>query len=160
MVKRPSAPCNKVGCAAAWPSMEARGNVPPMITKILFTAAVIAIVYLLARTRTRRSGALQRHEALIAPRSARPAPATSGERIPRYLAYALLGTMLAGSAAFIFMDWRDQYRVVIVRVINTNNGNSVTYQARRGDVKDRSLETIDGRRVVLASVERLEFGTR
>lgn len=131
-----------------------------MITKILFTAAVIAIVYLLARTRSRRSGALQRPRVRTLPRSAPSAPAVPGERLPRYLAYALLGIMLAGSTVFIFMEWRDQYRVVTVRVINTNNGNSVTYQARRGDVKDRSLETIDGRRVVLAAVERLEFGAR
>jgi len=50
--------------------------------------------------------------------------------------------------------------VVSVRVINANTGSSVSYQARRGDVKDRSLETVDGRRVVLAAVERLEFGER
>lgn len=131
-----------------------------MITKILFTAAVIAIVYLLARTRAQGSRELQRHQTPTAAGSAESAPMTSGERMPRYLAYILLGTMLAGSTTFIFMDWRDQYRVVTVRVINTNNGNSVTYQARRGDVKDRSLQTIDGRRVVLAAVERLEFGAR
>jgi len=160
MVKRPPAPCNKVGCAAAWPWIEVRGNVAPMITKILFTAAVIAIVYLLARSRAQRTQAVQRQEARSAPRPAQPAPAAAGERMPRYLAYALLGIMLAGSGTFIFMEWRDQYRVVTVRVINTNNGNSVIYQARRGDVKDRSLETLDGRRVVLAAVERLEFGER
>lgn len=132
-----------------------------MITKILFTAAVIAIVYLLARSRAQRTQAVQRQEARSAPRTAQRAQAAApGERMPRYLAYALLGLMLAGSGTFIFMEWRDQYRVVTVRVINTNNGNSVLYRARRGDVKDRSLETLDGRRVVLAAVERLEFGER
>ncbi len=140
--------------------MEAHGNVPLMITKIFFTAAVIAIVYLLARTRAQRGRAVQRHEARTTPRSAHSVPAVTGERMPRYLAYALLGTMLAGSATFIFLEWRDQYRVVTVRVINTNNGNSVTYQARRGDVKGRSLETLGGRRVILATVERLEYGAR
>jgi hypothetical protein len=130
-----------------------------MITKILFTAAVIAIVYLLAKGRTQRSQAAPRREALSGPSKPRDR-AAAHDRLPHYLAYTLLGVMLAGSGGFIFMEWRDQYRIVTVRVINTNTGNSVTYQARRGDVADRSLETIDGRRVVLAEVERLEFGER
>ena len=129
-----------------------------MITKILFTAAVIAVVYLLARNRSQRTQAVQRQEALPASASAPQAPKATADPLPRYLAYALLGIMLAGSSLFIFLEWRDQYQVVSVRVINTNTGSSVTYQARRGDVKDRSLETVDGRRVVLASVERLELG--
>ena len=130
-----------------------------MITKILFTAAVIAIVYLLAKGRTQRRQAPPRREALSGPRKPQDRAAAHG-RLPQYLAYTLLGVMLAGSGSFIFMEWRDQYRIVTVRVINTNTGTSVTYQARRGDVADRSLDTIDGRRVVLAEVERLEFGER
>lgn len=129
-----------------------------MITKILFTAAVIAIVYLLARSRSRRTQAVRRLEAPSATRPVQPAPAAPVDKLPRYLAYALLGIMLAGSGLFIFLEWRDQYQVVSVRVINTNTGSSITYQARRGDVKDRSLETLDGRRVVLAAVDRMELG--
>lgn len=125
-----------------------------MITKILFTAAVIALVYLVARNR----GTTVKGEAL------KQIPATAeinrndDTRIPRYLAYAFLGLMLAGSGVFIFLQWQDQYRVVTVRVVNTNTGKSVDYRARRGDVQERSFETLDGRRVVLAAVERLELG--
>lgn len=130
-----------------------------MITKILFTAAVIAIVYLLAKGRAQRGQAKTRRDALPGPTKSQDR-AVSPDRLPHYLAYALLGVMLAGSGIFIFTEWSDQYRVVTVRVINTNTGNTVTYEARRGDVRDRSLETTDGRRVVLAEVERLEFGGR
>ena len=130
-----------------------------MIGKILFTAAVIAIVYLLAKGRGRRQQSVRHQESLPGPHKTN-SRVDSPDRIPRFLGYILLGIMLAASCTFIFMEWRDQYRVVTVRVINTNTGGSVTYQARRGDVDDRSLETIDGRRVVLAEVERMELGER
>ncbi len=125
-----------------------------MIIKILFTAAVIALVYLVARNRDAAG-----RRATVAGRPARLAkPELADTRVPRYLSYGLLGIMLAGSSVFIFLEWRDQYRVVSVRVVNTNTGQSVDYRARRGDVADRSFETLDGRRVVLAAVERLEVG--
>jgi len=127
-----------------------------MITKILFTAAVIAIVYLFASQKTRARGQIpspSRREAL--PKGT-PAPEPTAQ-LPRYLAYALLGIMLLGSGSFIFLEWRDQYRVVSVKVVNTNTGRSETFRARRGDVEDRAFETLDGRRVVLSDVERLEL---
>jgi len=131
-----------------------------MITKILFTAAVIAVVYLFASSRNRGTSVTREPKALPAASRDSKAPAAGNERVPRYLAYALLGLMLAGSGLFIFLEWRDQYQVVNVRVINSDTGSSVTYRARLGDVKDRSLETIDGRRVVLAAVERLVVGEK
>jgi hypothetical protein len=127
-----------------------------MIGKILLTAAVIAAVVLFARSRSERRNAAPRR----APARLAAAPHTpAAERLPRYLAYALLLLMLGGSAVFVFLEWRDQYRVVTVRVVNTNTGSSVIYQARRGEVEDRSFETLDGRRIVLAAVERLELGS-
>ncbi len=125
-----------------------------MISKILFTAAVIALVYLVARHRgaAGQSGVPTRRQGQA------PVSTPVDTRVPRYLAYGLLGIMLAGSSVFVFLEWRDQYRVVNVRVVNTNTGQGVDYRARRGDVQDRSFETLDGRRVVLAAVERLEMG--
>ncbi len=128
-----------------------------MITKILFTAAVIAVVFLFAsgKTRGRQMPAQPAQRKLPEQPGAAP-PDT--QNLPRYLAYAILGIMLLGSGGFIFLEWQDQYRVVSVRVINTNTGRSETFQARRGDVEDRAFETLDGRRVVLSQVERLELG--
>jgi hypothetical protein len=125
-----------------------------MLTKILFTAAVIAVVYLLARGRADRVRAIARDPEQRPQDRPRAAP----DRTTRWLAYGVLGIMLAGSAGFLFLEWRDSYRVVTVRVINTNSGRSVSFQARRRDVQDRSFETLDGRRIVLAAVERLELG--
>lgn len=125
-----------------------------MISKILFTAAIIALVYWLAKNRTQRTRDVQAREAPRAP--ARQLPAAS--RAPRLLAYGLLIIMLSGSLGFIYLQWRDRYQIISIRVINTNTGGSVNYQARRGDVEQRSFETLDGRRVVLAAVERMELG--
>ena len=44
-----------------------------------------------------------------------------------------------------------------MRVINANTGEGVTYQARREDVAGRSFRTLDGRRITLADVERMEL---
>lgn len=79
-------------------------------------------------------------------------------RLPRIAAWSLIGVMLGGSALMLYVQWEDGYRVVPVRVINTNTGRSVTYQARRAEVGERSFRTIDGTRVTLAEVERLELG--
>ncbi len=128
-----------------------------MLTKILFTAAVIAVVYLLAKNRSQSgSDAPGQPVARVTDQSGEPSSQQS-QKLPRYLAYGLLFIMLAGSGSFVFMEWRDQYRVVMVRVVNTNTGRAVEYEARRGDVEERSFETLDGRRVVLADVERLEL---
>lgn len=126
-----------------------------MITKILFTAAVIAIVYLVAKNRSQGAGGAPSARSI--PPAGRTRRSAKPDPLLRYLAYGLLGVMLLGSGTFIFMEWQDQYRVITVRVINTNTGDALTYQARRGDVKDRSFSTLDGRRVVLAAVERLEL---
>ena len=125
-----------------------------MLTKILFTAAVIALVYLVARTRADRVRAVGRVSDDRRPPARRKLP----NPVMRFMAYGVLGIMLAGSGLFLFLEWQDNYRVVTVRVINANSGQGVSYQARRGDVGDRSFETLDGRRVVLAAVERLELG--
>jgi len=130
-----------------------------MITKILFTAAVIVIAYLYIKGRDgeRRSPGSAPVEQKS---SAELSGVGSDGRLRRYMAYALLGVMLAGSGLFIFLEWQDQYRVVTVKVINTNTGTSVTYRARRGAIDGRGFETLDGRRVLLADVERMELGER
>jgi hypothetical protein len=128
-----------------------------MITKLLLTAFVIGIVYLLAKKRAQgMPGAPpSRRDMTAAALERQPTP-----RLPRLLAYSLLVIMLGASAVFIFLQWREQYSIVTILVVNTNTGGSVTYQARRGDVTDRSFNTTDGRRVVLAAVERMELSDR
>ena len=127
-----------------------------MITKILFTLAIVGLGYLYF-LRSRR-------QQLI--RSAQPKAAASVSQANdepksgslRLAAYGLIVFMILASGVFLYLEWRDQYRIVDLRVINTHTGESVSYQARRGDVDDRVFETLDGRVVRLADIERLEMG--
>lgn len=118
-----------------------------MISKILFTAAVIAGVIFLARFRYRRVAA--------APAAARaPVPAMRG--MMRWLAAAVVLLMISGTALYLYLDWRAATEVLEVRVIDARSGRVVTYEAYRGDVEQRSFRTLDGRRVTLAETERME----
>ncbi len=130
-----------------------------MITKILFTAAIIAIALLFAGSKARDRRVQEQAPRRVTGPAEPPPTVAAGLKPARYLAYGLLGIMLLGSGSFIFLEWRDQYRVVSVRVTNTNTGRSETFRARRGDVEDRAFETLDGRRIVLSDVERLELGS-
>jgi hypothetical protein len=64
--------------------------------------------------------------------------------------------MLAGTGLYLFEGWEAGRRPVTVRVINANTGAVVTYQVSPKDVTGRSFQTLDGRRVTLADVERME----
>jgi len=126
-----------------------------MLGKILFTAGLVAVLYLALRARFRAGHIAQSKPSTRGVGGSRP---VDDARLPRIAAWSLIGVMLGGSALMLYVQWEDGYRVVPVRVINTNTGRSVTYQARRAEVGERSFRTIDGTRVTLAEVERLELG--
>lgn len=125
-----------------------------MITKLLLTLGVIAIAWLVLRNRSRRGqvAAGERAAQLAAPAERRR------DGAPRLAAYTLVVFMILGSGLFLYFQWRDEYRIVTVEVINTQTGHSVSYQARRGDVDARSFLTLDGRQVNVAETERIEMG--
>ncbi len=120
-----------------------------MFSKIFITLAVILGIYWVIRTRRRRGGG----QAAGSQSPPQP-PMISRERV-RALAYGLLVAMVSGSLLWLYWDWEAGRGVVSVQVINANTGAIVIYQARRADVAGRHFTTLDGRRVVLAEVERL-----
>lgn len=122
-----------------------------MFMKLLLTALVVAGAFLAIRMRARRPREVRVQPELL------PPPA---ERSPllRLGAYGLLVIMLGGAGFYLYHQWRDAYQVVKVRVIDTRSGQTVVYQAYKGDVAGRSFQTVDGRTVALAEVERLELG--
>jgi len=120
-----------------------------MLLKILLTAAIILGAMLFLRKRTHRV------QQTAVPASPQPQPPQS--RVPHYAAYGLVSIMLAGALYFVYLEWVESYQIVTVRVIDTRSGNTVSYEAYRGDVAERSLLTLDGKMVSLAEVERMEF---
>lgn len=129
--------------------MGQHDRVAAMLLKILLTAAVILGAMLFLRKRVHR---VQQPVSSVA---SQPRPPQS--RLPHYAAYGLVSIMLAGALYFVYLEWRDSYQIVTVRIIDTRSGNTVNYEAYRGDVAERSLLTLDGRMVSLAEVERMEF---
>ncbi len=114
-----------------------------MLTKIVFTLAVIGLVILVVRFRGRPARA--------------PAPQKKpGSPWVKGLALGVVGIMLAGSALTLWLFWRDAHQVMQVRIIDSRSGRVSEYQAYRGSVQEHSFETVDGRQVHLAATERME----
>jgi hypothetical protein len=121
-----------------------------MITKILFTIAIIATVIFVSRYRSGRRG-----RPLRIPSAAGPAPSRSPVPM-RLAAYAAIGLIIAATALWLLLEWRSAHEILRVRVINSATGSASEYEAYRSDIGQRSFRTVDGRRVNLAEVERLE----
>ena len=122
-----------------------------MITKVLFTIAIVGAVIFF----TRYAGARQnpRRSAV----QARPAVGQSRGAAPvRLAAYVVIALMIAAAALWLVLEWRSAHEILQVRVINSATGAAVEYEAYRRDIDGRSFRTVDGRRVDLAEVERLE----
>lgn len=70
--------------------------------------------------------------------------------------YVFMIIMVVAAAVMIYLEVADNYATVTVHVINTQTGLRHSYQARRDDVKASSFTTIDGRKVFVAGIERVE----
>jgi hypothetical protein len=128
-----------------------------MFTKLLILTLVVLGVWVAFRVRTTppptpRPPAHRRPSPTL---PTRPGWLPAGA--PRALAYGLVSMMLAAAGLYLFEGWEARRRPVTVRVINANTGTVVTYQVSPKDVTGRSFRTLDGRRVTLADVERMEI---
>jgi len=116
-----------------------------MITKILFTVLIAVAVFAYARYRARAAGA-----------AAARAPVPAPSRAPRWIAYGVAGLVVVSAALVLLYSWRDWHEVVTIRVIDTRTGQTVTYKAHKGTIADRSFKTVDGWKVRVSDLERVE----
>jgi hypothetical protein len=121
-----------------------------MINKLLITGFVIVVVFSVSRWRTRRAEIPVVRTVPKVP-AAKPLP-----RWVRPAAYAFALAVVASSVSWYYSAWRDDQRIVIVRVINASSGDTVQYQVRKGSIEGRSFETTDGFIVRVADAERIE----
>ena len=119
-----------------------------MLTKILLTLAVIVGAALVLRGRMEKRPGVK---------SGRAAPAPKPPLHLRLLPYGLVLAALVIGALFYWMEWKEEHRLFTVRVIDTRSGEVRNYPVYRHQVKGRSFETVDGRVVQLADVERMEL---
>ena len=92
-----------------------------MITKLLLTLGVIAIAWLVLRNRVRQSEELNTRQQTA---SLSPPVSKVSHKTPRLAAYGLVLFMLGASGIFLYLQWRDEYRIVTVQVINTQTGQT------------------------------------
>ena len=121
-----------------------------MIGKLLLTLGVILMGWLVIRNRQKRMEAIASEPRL-------QAPAAKGVGPWKWAGYLLVVVMILGSGLFLYAEWEDRYRIVTVRVVNTDSGQGIDYQARRMDVKDRRFLTLEGLEVSVADNERIEL---
>ena len=119
-----------------------------MLTKILFTLAVILVVALVFRVNNTQSKPVK-------PQAAH-APNSKGGVTAAMVAYTLLGLVIAISALVFVLHWQDQHQVIDIQVTNSQ-GNTLKYQAYKKSVEGRRFTTIDGVSVDLADSDRIEI---
>ena len=121
-----------------------------MLGKILLTALVIAVVVMIARVRSNAYKTTSKSHEAAAPESE--------SRLPlRTLAYITAAALIGGAVLFYVQHWRSWHEVVEVRVINTQNGEVVNYKVHKGSIQERSFKTVDGWKVTVSELERLEM---
>lgn len=114
-----------------------------MLTKLLFTLAVVALVVGLVKVRRRPTPV------------ARPARRAFW-RMAVMVAGVVVAVMLGGTLVMLWLHWQDRHQVLQVSVIDAATGKATRYRVRRGDLGERVFVTLDGRRVQLADTDRLE----
>ena len=119
-----------------------------MLTKILFTLAVILVVALVFRVKNTPAKPVK-------PQAAQ-APNSKGGVSAAIAAYTLLGLVIAISALVFLLHWQDQHQVIDIQVTNSQ-GNTLKYQAYKKSVEGRRFTTIDGVSVDLADSDRIEI---
>ena len=119
-----------------------------MLTKILFTLAVILVVALVFRVKNTPAKPVK-------PQAAQ-APNSKGGVTAAMVAYTLLGLVIAISALVFVLHWQDQHQVIDIQVTNSQ-GNTLKYQAFKKLVEGRRFTTIDGVSVDLADSDRIEI---
>ncbi|MBK5941979.1 hypothetical protein [Halochromatium roseum] len=134
-----------------------------MFTKLLFTATVILVAWLVVRNRWRADD--DERPRLGVESGAEPGArspqrsAALGPLMPRgavkLAAYGVVILMLVGTALYLFQDWQHAREIVQLQVVNVYSGQVEHYEAQRSDISQRSFVTLDGRRIQIAEMERL-----
>ena len=117
-----------------------------MLTKILFTLAVILVVALGFRVKNTPAK----------PAATAKTTPNKGGVSAAMVAYTLLALVIAISVLVFVLHWQDQHRVIDIQVTNSQ-GEALKYQAYKKTIEGRRFTTIDGVSVDLADSDRIEI---
>ena len=119
-----------------------------MLTKIILTLLVIVGCFWFASSKR-----VQNQQPMLVIASKKD---QQRKALLRRGAYLFMFFMVLAAAAMFYIEISDGYATVTVHVINTQTGARSSYQARREDVQASSFTTVDGRKVYVAGIERIE----
>ena len=123
--------------------------------KILVIVIIILAMLIYVRHQERKQTAASTTRT---PSASFPQPQTkASKRLPLLAAYTTLVFLLAIGTLVYYLDWKEDHRVMNIRVINTNTGTTGNYLAYRFMIQDRSFVTLDGRTVTVSNTERIEM---
>lgn len=120
-----------------------------MLTKLLFTLAVVIAVLLFYQFRRRASQ----------PQPNKKSAKQEGSwwSTPRFAAWLYLGLLVGLGVVVFTINWINDHQVLQIRVINGSTGEVSHYQAERNMVEGRHFQTLDGRKVTIGESERMEI---
>ncbi|MYD78335.1 MAG: hypothetical protein F4239_05440 [Gammaproteobacteria bacterium] len=119
-----------------------------MLTKILFTIAVIVVVLLVYQARFRPvSQAVQKAKHNTA----------FPNKPSKWVVYTVAGILAVSSGIVYFFKWQSDNTILTIRVINAQQEEPFSYKARQKDIKGRTFTTLDGRVVTLGASDRIEL---
>ncbi len=119
-----------------------------MLTKLLFTVAVIIVVLLVYQARFRPVS-----EAV---RKAKSEPLFA-HKPSKWVIYTVAGILALSSGVVYYFKWQSDNTILTIRVISSQQEQPFTYKARQKDIKGRTFTTLDGRVVKLGDAERIEL---
>ncbi len=119
-----------------------------MLTKILFTIVVIIVVLLVyqARFRPVSQAVKKAKNEVILP-----------HKTSKWVLYTVAGILAASSGVVYYFKWQADNSILTIRVINAQQEQPSSYQARQKDIKGRTFTTVDGRMVTLGDADRIEL---
>lgn len=117
-----------------------------MLIKILLTVLVIAGAWFLLVKRKRQ----------IEPLAVNLSSKRFSESLwRRYLLTGVFVVIGFSLLSYSVWYWRDQHRIVTVRIVSPNADNNGEYRVRKGDISDSKMVTIDGIHIRFSTQERL-----
>ncbi|MCB2381082.1 hypothetical protein KV201_02665 [Shewanella sp. SR1] len=117
-----------------------------MLTKILLTVLVIAGAWFLLMKRQRQ----------IVPQAANISTKRLNESLwRRYLLTGVFVVLGLSVLSYSVWYWRDQHKIVTVRIVSPNTDNNGEYRVRKGDISDSKMVTLDGIHIRFSTQERL-----
>lgn len=139
-----------------------------MLGKILLTAAVVCIAFIIVRQRhlaehpradsttTGQRGNPPRDKS----RAAAPPAASDDPGLARDLrlgAYLFLIMMVGLAGGMYYFQWQDDHTVITVTLHRDDAQQPVTYQVYKYQLGERRFTTVDGVAVTVAASERMEI---